>query len=67
MSAGRVLITGGGGQLASDLEAQLAGRADVRAPARAELDISDQAAVARAFEFGPELVFNCAAFHNLDV
>ncbi|MEA2474570.1 MAG: dTDP-4-dehydrorhamnose reductase [Thermoleophilaceae bacterium] len=68
MSIERALITGGGGQLASDLEEQLAGRGvEARAPARTELDITDDAAVARAFELRPDVVFNCAAFHNLDV
>jgi dTDP-4-dehydrorhamnose reductase len=63
----RVLVTGGGGQLASDLVGALAG-ADVRAPTRAELDVTDAAAVERAFaDFEPDAVFNCAAFHNLDV
>ena len=65
---GPVLITGGGGQLASDLEAMLADRASVSAPTRAELDITDDDGVARAFDsHGPELVLNCAAFHNFDV
>ena len=64
----RALVTGGGGQLASDLEEQLPARGvEPRVLSRAELDITDDDAVARAFEFGPEVVFNCAAFHNLDV
>jgi dTDP-4-dehydrorhamnose reductase len=64
----RILITGGGGQLASDLEAQLQGGAEVLAPPRAELDITDDAAVAAAFAgLRPTLVFNCAAFHNVEV
>jgi dTDP-4-dehydrorhamnose reductase len=64
----RVLITGGGGQLASDLEAHLQGGADVLAPPRGELDITDDAAVAAAFAaLRPTLVFNCAAFHNVEV
>lgn len=63
-----VLITGGGGQLASDLEAMLAERAEVSAPSRDELDITDDDAVARVLgSLGPELVLNCAAFHNVDV
>lgn len=63
-----VLITGGGGQLASDLEAMLAERAEVSAPSRGELDITDDDAVARVLgSLGPELVLNCAAFHNVDV
>jgi dTDP-4-dehydrorhamnose reductase len=64
----RVLITGGGGQLASDLEAQLQGGAEVLAPPRQSLDITDDAAVSAAFEsFRPTVVFNCAAFHNVEV
>jgi dTDP-4-dehydrorhamnose reductase len=60
-----VLITGGGGQLASDLNELVEG-ADMRS--REQLDISDDAAVERAFaEAGPALVFNCAAFHNVGV
>jgi dTDP-4-dehydrorhamnose reductase len=65
-----VLITGGGGQLASDLEALLRsdGEVDVRAPTRAELDITDDLAVERAFEEArPELVLNCAAYHRVDL
>lgn len=62
----KALITGGGGQLASDLQALLGD--DARSYARAELDISDSAAVDRAFEeTRPDVVFNCAAFHNVDV
>lgn len=63
-----VLVTGGGGQLASDLEELLGGRCTVSAPTRAELDITDDAALASAFErVRPDLVFNCAAFHNVEV
>jgi len=65
---GPVLITGGGGQLASDLEELLSGRGEVSAAPRAELDITDDEAVGRTIEsVGPELVFNCAAFHNVEV
>jgi dTDP-4-dehydrorhamnose reductase len=61
----RALITGGGGQLASDLEALVDG---ARALPRADLDITDDAAVERAFgAVQPEVVLNCAAFHNVDV
>jgi dTDP-4-dehydrorhamnose reductase len=68
VSPSRALITGGGGQLASDLEDQLASQADVFAPSRAELDITDDGAVETVFsEFGPTLVLNCAAFHNVEV
>jgi dTDP-4-dehydrorhamnose reductase len=62
----RALITGGGGQLASDLEALLGD--DARSYTHAQLDITDPAALDRAFSrLRPEVVFNCAAFHNLDV
>ncbi len=68
MSRARVLITGGGGQLASDLDALLAPEAEVRAPGRAELDVTDDAAVDAVFsELRPHVVYNCAAFHNVEV
>jgi dTDP-4-dehydrorhamnose reductase len=64
----RVLITGGNGQLGSDLAEQLADRADVRALGRAELDIADDGAVARILaETRADTVFNCAAYHNVDL
>jgi dTDP-4-dehydrorhamnose reductase len=64
----RILITGGGGQLASDLEELLGGRAEVRAPGHPDLDVTDDAAVAALFEaFTPTAVINCAAFHNVEV
>jgi dTDP-4-dehydrorhamnose reductase len=62
----KALITGGGGQLASDLQDLLGD--DARSFAHAELDIADAAALDRAFEeVRPDVVINCAAFHNLDV
>jgi dTDP-4-dehydrorhamnose reductase len=61
----RVLITGGNGQLGTDLSEQLSG-AEVRALSHAELDIADDAAVAAAIE-GVDTVFNCAAYHNVDL
>jgi dTDP-4-dehydrorhamnose reductase len=62
----KALITGGGGQLASDLMSLLGDSA--RAYSHAELDITDNPALDRAFaEVQPDLVFNCAAFHNVDV
>jgi dTDP-4-dehydrorhamnose reductase len=68
IDARSVLITGGGGQLASDLEEQLSERCRVSALSRGELDITDQGALDRAFErVQPAVVFNCAAFHNVDV
>jgi dTDP-4-dehydrorhamnose reductase len=68
VSTERVLITGGGGQLASDLEAQLRTDAEVVAPSRADLDITDDAAVRAMFDdVRPAVVYNCAAFHNVEV
>jgi dTDP-4-dehydrorhamnose reductase len=64
----RVLITGGSGQLASDLEQLIAQQGEVHAPPRAALDITDDQAVRETFEaFRPTLVVNCAAFHNVEV
>ncbi|MFL5906076.1 MAG: dTDP-4-dehydrorhamnose reductase [Solirubrobacterales bacterium] len=68
MSAGAVLITGAGGQLGSDLNDQLSGSRQAFPLEHAQLDISDDSAVARAFdEAQPSLVFNCAAFHNVEL
>lgn len=64
----RVLATGGGGQLASDLEALLGGECEFQARSHAELDIADPEALGRAIaETRPDVVFNCAAFHNVEV
>jgi dTDP-4-dehydrorhamnose reductase len=63
----RTLITGGGGQLASDLETLLGERGPVWARSREELDITDDAAVAAAVaRIAPTVVYNCAAYHNVD-
>jgi dTDP-4-dehydrorhamnose reductase len=60
------LITGGGGQLASDLLGLLGENA--HAFSHAELDITDTAALDRVFtKLEPDVVFNCAAFHNVDL
>jgi dTDP-4-dehydrorhamnose reductase len=67
LSPRRALITGGGGQLASDLELQLADSWELAVPSHAELDLTDDGAVERAFaELAPDVVFNCAAYHNVD-
>ena len=61
----KALILGGGGQLASDLELLLDSGA--RSFPHAELDICDEEAVDGAYEqVSPDVVFNCAAFHNVD-
>jgi dTDP-4-dehydrorhamnose reductase len=68
VSARRVLITGAGGQLASDLEEQLRDRAVVLAVPRSVVDVTDDRATRAAFaEVRPTLVLNCAAFHNVEV
>jgi dTDP-4-dehydrorhamnose reductase len=68
VSLERVLLTGGGGQLASDLELRLARAGEVYAPPREKLDVTDDAALERVFaELAPRAVFNCAAFHNVEV
>ncbi len=65
--AARVLITGGGGQLASYLAQQLPPDSTVALP-RAELDVTDAAAVERAFaEHAPAVVINTAAFNHVDM
>ena len=62
----RALITGGAGQLGHDLT-ELLGQDSAFPFSHAELDIDDDDAVDRAFaEVRPEIVFNCAAFHNVD-
>jgi dTDP-4-dehydrorhamnose reductase len=61
----RALITGGGGQLASDLACLLG--AGATSYTRAQLDITDVAALERVLDAEqPDVVFNCAAYHNLD-
>lgn len=69
MTLERVLVTGGRGQLGSELKKLLSDRGvEVAAPGREELDITDDRAVANAFEdLRPGCIFNCAAFHNLEV
>jgi dTDP-4-dehydrorhamnose reductase len=62
----RALITGAGGQLGSDLQALLGD--DARSLTHAELDVADPAALDAAFaDVRPDVVLNCAAFHNVDV
>jgi dTDP-4-dehydrorhamnose reductase len=62
----RALITGGGGQLAHDLNTLLGDSAT--AFTHTDLDITDAVALDAAFaQVNPDVVFNCAAFHNLDV
>jgi dTDP-4-dehydrorhamnose reductase len=62
----RALVTGGGGQLASDLQELLGD--DAVSLSHAQLDVANPYALARAIEdHAPDVLINCAAFHNLDV
>jgi dTDP-4-dehydrorhamnose reductase len=60
----RYLVTGAAGMLGQDLQQALAGR-DVTALGRADLDITDAAAVAAAVE-GHDVVINSAAYTKVD-
>jgi dTDP-4-dehydrorhamnose reductase len=64
----RWLIVGSGGMLGRDLVAALLARGeDVLALTRAELDITDEAAVGAALGDGkPDMVVNCAAWTAVD-
>ena len=65
----RALITGGGGQLGRDLDRAAWARHETLALTHAELDITDSARARRAPSRSsqPDVVFNCAAFHNVEV
>lgn len=60
----RYLITGAAGMLGQDLQRALAGR-DVTALSRADLDVTDQAAVSDAVA-GHDVVVNAAAYTKVD-
>jgi len=63
----KVLITGAGGQLGRALQVKAPQDATVIALTRADLDVTDAAAVARiVMEHKPDLLFNAAAFTNVD-
>lgn len=64
----KVLITGGGGQLATDLAAHCSASGDdVTCPARAELDVADREAVLQCLgALAPDVVYHCAAWTNVD-
>lgn len=76
----KILITGAAGQLGTELQKQLAAGkselgvlpaayagAEVRAIDLPELDIADRTATLTYIgEFAPDVIFNCAAFTNVD-
>jgi dTDP-4-dehydrorhamnose reductase len=64
----RVLVLGGGGQVASAVVAAAPAHHQVVARTRAELDIGDERAVARAVaETQPEWIVNAAAYTAVDL
>ena len=64
----RILITGGGGQLARAVAERLAPRYRVLAPARGDLDIVDARAVREAVAaHRPDWIINCAAYTAVDL
>lgn len=66
MSPERIAIAGGSGQLGTALREVFAGR-DVIAPARAELDFEDTAALTELLDDAhPDVLINCTAFHHVD-
>jgi dTDP-4-dehydrorhamnose reductase len=68
MDAMRVLVTGSGGILGRALQVELPHRGlAVTALTRAELDITDTAAVRAALDrYAPDVVINCAAYTRVD-
>lgn len=63
----RILITGGGGQLAADLQLALQSH-EVTALPRAKLDIRSRDQMEAALDaFRPDAVINTAAFHDVDL
>jgi dTDP-4-dehydrorhamnose reductase len=66
VSARRVALAGGSGQLGTALRGVLADR-DVVAPAHAELPFEDREALTRLLDRErPDVLINCTAFHHVD-
>lgn len=62
----RILISGGAGQVGSELRGLLAPNHEVLAPSRAEWDLSKAAFPPKLRDFQPECLVNCAAFTGVD-
>jgi len=63
----RVLVTGAGGQVGAEVVRELAGRAEVVARERAQLDLGDPASIrAGVREARPDVIVNCAAYTAVD-
>jgi dTDP-4-dehydrorhamnose reductase len=64
----KLLVLGGWGQLGTDLAMVVEGRHDLVRPARADVDVTDQAAVQAAVtDQRPEAVLDLAAFHKVEL
>jgi dTDP-4-dehydrorhamnose reductase len=67
VSARRIAVIGGSGQLGSALREALADR-ELVTPPHAEVPIEDAGALARLLdESRPDVLINCSAFHNVDL
>ena len=67
LSSGRILVTGGSGQVGKALIRVLASVGDVFAPGRDELDLTDADSIRRVMrEVGPRWVVNAAAYTAVD-
>jgi len=63
----RVMVVGAAGQLGQAMVAQLSGVHQVTTCTRAEVDITDHAALLRFVQAaGPEAIVNCASYNNVD-
>ena len=63
----KVLVLGAGGRLGSAVVEEFASHAEVVAPGRAALDITDDASVlARVAAESPDVIVNCAAYNAVD-
>ena len=63
----RVLVTGAGGQVGAEMARELAGRAEVVARARAQLDLGDADSIRTGVrDARPDVIVNCAAYTAVD-
>lgn len=62
----QVLLVGGSGQLGSEIRSRWTG-CKIVAPSHEELEITNEAAFSQTLDaVSPNVVINCAAFHNVD-